>query len=242
MPPLLIAAGIAGVATVAGAAISSKATNKATQAATTAAADNNALQERIYNSNVGLSQPYINRGNQASDLISSFLGINGDPAKAKAALDTYLNGTGYQFRVNEGVRAITGNRAASGLLESGATLKALDEFGQNSAKAGANDWLSSLFAVSNQGVNAIGAATGAGTHYADATSTNNTTAADATGNAALVGAANTNNLIRSLAGTGINLLGQSSYGTSSGGGTGGISVAPATGAAGTAWNPLPAGY
>lgn len=211
MPPLVIAAVVGGAASLAGAAISSHATNKAADAQVKAAADNNAFAQKTYDSNLALSQPSITRGNQAGDLIGGFLGLGGDAAKSKAAMDTYLNSTGYNFRYDEGVRAITGNRAASGILDSGGTLKDLTKFGQGTAASGATDWLNSLFRVSDTGTNAIGAVTGAGTHLADSTATQTTAAADARGNAALVNGANTAGLISSLAGSFGNVLGQSSY-------------------------------
>lgn len=211
MPIALVAAGIAGAATIAGSAISSNATKSAANTEATAAANNTALDKQIYASNTALSQPYVDRGNQAADLINNFTGISGDPAKASAALQTYLNSTGYQFRVNQGTSAITSNRAASGLLDSGGTLKALDTYGQNTAAAGANDWLNSLYQVSQQGVGAIGAVTGAGNTLANQVTATNNNAADATANAGLVSASNQTNLIGSLASTFNNVLGQSSY-------------------------------
>lgn len=69
-------AAIAGVATVAGAAISSSATKKAAsgqQAATDAA---NAESARQYDNNVALNAPAINTGNAARDRLSYLLGLS----------------------------------------------------------------------------------------------------------------------------------------------------------------------
>ena len=209
--PLAIAGLVAGSIGAIATAGASKNAAKATQQA---ADTNNALQTQIYNNNVGLSQPYIDRGNQASTLISNFLGLSGDPAKAKAAMQTYLDSTGYNFRLNEGVKAITSNRAASGILDSGATLKAITNYGQNVAQSGANDWLSQLLDVSHQGVGAIGAVTGAGTGYANAVSANNTAAADAKANASLAGANSINGLLGNALGAFAYGQGASSYSAS----------------------------
>lgn len=91
------------------------------------------------------------------------------------AFKNYLNSTGYNFQLQQGTNAITGNAAAKGLLNSGATAKALTTYGQNLASTTFNNYLSQLganagqqgaaaqtqMALTNQGINAaedIGAA------------------------------------------------------------------------------------
>lgn len=215
------AAVIGGVATVAGSAIQSGAANKASKTAAKTAADNNALQKSIYDKNVSEIQPFADRGNASGDLLNNFLGVSGDPAKASAALNTYLNSTGYQFTVDQGVKDITSNKAASGALDSGATLKAISDYGQNTARAGALDWVKLLQGQQGTGLSAVEALTGTGQNYANSVSQNNNNAADASANADLIGASNTTNLIKSLAGSFATTLGQSSYakpGSSGGGG------------------------
>lgn len=206
------AAVIGGVATIAGSAIQGNAAKKASNTAAQTAKDNNALQKSIYDKNVTEIQPYADRGNAAGDLLNNFLGVSGDPAKSAAALDTYLNSTGYQFTVDQGVKAITSNKAASGALDSGATLKDVSDYGQNTARAGALDWVKLLQGQQGTGVSAVNALTGTGQGYANAVTQNNNTAADASENATLASANNTTNLIKSLAGSFASTLGQSSYG------------------------------
>lgn len=205
------AAVIGGVATIAGSAIQGNAAKKASNTASKSAADSNALQKAIYDKNVSEIQPFADRGNAAGDLLNNFLGVSGDPAKSAAALQSYLDSTDYQFQFDEGQRAITSNKAASGALDSGATLKALTTFGQNSARSGATDWVKLLSGQQGTGVSAVSALAGQGTGYANAVSQNNTAAADASANAGLVGATNTTSLLKSLAGSFASTLGQSSY-------------------------------
>jgi hypothetical protein len=51
-------------------------------------------------------------------------------AAANEAFNNYLNSTDFQFRLGSGTRALTGSRAASGILNSGRTGTELMDFGQ----------------------------------------------------------------------------------------------------------------
>jgi len=70
------------------------------------------------------------------------------------AFNNYLKSTGYQFQLGEGTRAITGSAAARGLLDSGATAKALTSYGQNLASTSFNNYMAQLGALSGQGLQA----------------------------------------------------------------------------------------
>lgn len=212
----IAAAVIGGVASVASAGIQSSAASKASKAATDAATANNALEKSIYDSNVGLAQPTISRGNQAGDLLSNFLGLSGDPAKAQAALQSYLGSTGYQFQFDQGENAVTQNKAVNGSLDSGGTLKALTQYGQNIGSLTTGSYLDRLTNLVNSGNSAISSVSGQGQSYAGAVSNNNNSAADATGNAALSSASNTSSVINNLAGAYFTSKGKSSYGGGSG--------------------------
>ncbi len=193
MPIVLVAAGIAAAGAVGSSLISSHAANNASNQAANAAAANNALQEQIYNSNKGLIQPYVDRGNSAANELQGFLGLGGSPQASQDALNTYLNSTGYQFNKNEGMSAITGNKAAAGLLNSGSTLEALDQFGAGLADQYGQQYVGNLENVSNTGVGAINSLTGAGTNYANQVSANNNSAASAAGSAGIYSANAANN-------------------------------------------------
>lgn len=116
-----------------------------------------------------------NQRNDVMGLLSALLGIGGDPAAAQQGFDQFRDSTGYDFRLNQGMDAITGNRAARGILMSGATGKELMGYGQNLASAEFQNYLNSLRdqvsmndAVSNTGldaayrIGAAGSAAGAG--------------------------------------------------------------------------------
>jgi hypothetical protein len=63
---------------------------------------------------------------------------------------------GYQFRFDEGQRGINANRAASGMMQSGDTLRALTRYGQDYASNEYNTQLNQLFSVAGLGQTATG--------------------------------------------------------------------------------------
>ena len=209
---------IGGVAAIGGALISSSAVGAASKAATNAAAQNDALQQQIYDSNKALITPYVDAGNAANTELEGFLGLNGDPAASQAALNTYLNSTGYQFNLNQGLDAVTQSKAAAGLLDSGSTVKALDAYATGEADQYGQQYEQNLAGEVGTGVRAVNALTGAGTNYANQVSANNNSAATNQGNAAIAGA----NLDTSLISNALSAYalgrGQSSFGGGSGGG------------------------
>lgn len=79
----------------------------------------------------------------------------------KNAFQNYLNSTGYQFQLGQGSQAITGNAAARGTLNSGATAKALTQFGQNIGSSYFNNYLNQLGGLNTQQGNTAAAGVGA---------------------------------------------------------------------------------
>jgi len=63
---------------------------------------------------------------------------------------------GYQFRFDEGQRGINANRAATGMMQSGDTLRALTRYGQDYASNEYNTQLNQLFSVAGLGQTATG--------------------------------------------------------------------------------------
>jgi hypothetical protein len=70
------------------------------------------------------------------------------------SLNNFANSTGMNFVMDQGSRAITGNMAAKGLLNSGSTLKALNKFGQGVGSTYLNNYMDNLFKLSNIGLGA----------------------------------------------------------------------------------------
>lgn len=92
------------------------------------------------------------------------------PSQNNPAFQNYLNSTGYNFQLDQGSKAITSNAAAKGLLNSGATAKALTTYGQDLASTTFNNYLGQLGGLAglqgqqaNQGLGAAEAVGQAGT-------------------------------------------------------------------------------
>lgn len=92
----------------------------------------------------------------ANSAMAGMLGVGGNPAAQAKAFDQYKNSTGYNSTLQAGSQAITGNNASKGLLSSGATAKALSNFGQNTNQQYYNNYLNQLLGLGNQGIAAGG--------------------------------------------------------------------------------------
>lgn len=89
-----------------------------------------------------------------------------NPSDPQNRYGGFYQSPGYQFRMDEGNRAITGNRAASGMLQSGDTLRALQRYGQDYASNEFNTQLNQLFSVAGLGQTAQGQQNALGSNYA----------------------------------------------------------------------------
>lgn len=96
----------------------------------------------------------IQGGTQAFDMRNALLGVGGDEDAARAAFDNYLGSTGFDFAMRSGQDAISGSRAARGVLNSGRTGTALTEFGQNLGRRAFGEYFSQLGEQSGAGINA----------------------------------------------------------------------------------------
>lgn len=179
-----------------GSIVSSKANKKAAkiQAQTTdkILAANAANQQYI----TGLNQPNIDRGNSAATTYAGLLGTGGDPAASAAALNTYRGSTGYQDLLDTGFGAVNANAYATGMGDSGATLKALQRKGMALADQNQQQYLGNLNTLIQTGNSAIGNVSGVATQTTQANNSANQNLADTRGNAALANGAIWSNLIK----------------------------------------------
>lgn len=122
-------------------------------------------KSKTNNTNLGMLNstwtPTMNQGVQAGGAIANMLGLNG-PQGQNQAFDNWRGSTGYQFGMNEGMHAINGNAATQGLLNSGATAKALNTYGQNYADTQYGNYTNQLMGLLNGGLNAGNMLTQAG--------------------------------------------------------------------------------
>ena len=124
-------------------------------------------QEEATRARAALS-PWVAAGGGAIGKVTNLLGLgtlktNGgnyntyglDPAGAKEtqqqALADFETSPGYQFRMDEGIKALDRSAASRGLLRSGAQQKGITDFGQNIASEEYGNYMNSLLSVSGLG-------------------------------------------------------------------------------------------
>jgi hypothetical protein len=112
----------------------------------------------------GAYQPYATTGQEGLTATSDLLGLNGQPA-ADAAMARYQQSPGYQFQFDQGVRAVDANAAASHMLRSGATGKALETFGQGLANTDFGNYYNRLAGLAGGGLTAAGGLERANQNY-----------------------------------------------------------------------------
>jgi hypothetical protein len=209
--PLIAAAGISAASSLLGGITGGKGAKKAAKIAAQSAAADRAQALQIYNTNMGLAQPGVDRGNAAGSQINALLGLGGNTASANDALAAYKASTGYAGRLAEGYGAINTGYAAKGALESGAAQKALLNYGQQQASGEFSNYLGQLSGQQNAGLNALGSVTGSGIAYGNQVSNANSSQASAQANAALYGAQAQQNALAGIAGAAGQYFGQQNY-------------------------------
>lgn len=85
------------------------------------------------------SPAYTNPIDQRQPIASSTT-----PQAAGSGLENFANSAGMQFIRDQGIKSIEGSQAGKGMLQSGATGKALSTFGTNLGKTYLNDYLNHL--------------------------------------------------------------------------------------------------
>jgi hypothetical protein len=135
----MVAAAVIGSAVIGG-GVAMSASSKAAKAQTKAAQDANAAQERMFQRQTELQEPFRQGGLTAQNEIMQLLGIGGDKTAAgygslgKAfGTEQFQQDPGYAFRQSEGMKALERSAAARGNLLSGSTLKGVQRFGQDLA-------------------------------------------------------------------------------------------------------------
>lgn len=104
----------------------------------------------------------MSAGTGATNYLSSLLTGTGDVGAANAGYDNYLQKAGYAPAMRQLSQQITGQGAASGLLNSGATAKALQTRGAELNQGFYNNYLQQLAGLSGLGLQAGGLVTNAG--------------------------------------------------------------------------------
>ena len=171
---------LSNLANIAGPAISglfgSSAAKKAAAAQAQAAAaasasqlaasrDANALQKYIYDQNRADATPWRASGVLALDELNRELGLTPGGSGVLGrnfTMADYQEDPGYQFRLEQGNRGVENSAAAKGSQLSGATLKALTRFNQNTASDEFNNAFNRFNTQNNQAYNRLAGISGTG--------------------------------------------------------------------------------
>lgn len=105
------------------------------------------------NAIISAGQSALTRSNSLQDTQSQLLGLSKPTPGTTGAFDNYLQSTGYNFQRKQGQDAITTSNAARGLLNSGGTLKALEEYGQGLAANSFNNYLGQVGTLNTEAAN-----------------------------------------------------------------------------------------
>ncbi len=142
MPFAVAAAGIGAAATIGGGIMQSNAAGKA------ASQSKAALDQQRAD-----LAPYRSAGDLALPQQNALLGLSGQDA-ADAAMTTFQASPGYQYQVQQGLRAVDAGAASRGYLRSGATIKAEETLGSNLANQGFGEYYNRLMGLTTLGANA----------------------------------------------------------------------------------------
>ena len=142
--------------------IGSKASSNALDAQVNATNQANQLQRDIYNQNRADWTPYRDLGKVGTQGITNLLQ---NPNSIK-------NDPGYQFGLDQGQTAIDRSAAGRGSLYSGATLKALDRYGQDYGGTKLNEGLQRYSNAAQLGATGTSASQAGGSNYANQTGAN----------------------------------------------------------------------
>lgn len=123
---------IGATATVGSSIIGRNAANHAADAQANAANQANDLQWKMYNQNRDDMAPWRTAGVGALDQLTTGI-ADGGKFNRDFTMDDFQKDPGYEFRLNEGYKALERSRAAKGMLYSGATAKAVTNYAQGAA-------------------------------------------------------------------------------------------------------------
>ena len=129
---MVAAAAIGAVGAVAGGAMAASGAKKAAKTQAASADRASAIQQANFEQTRKDLMPYKQAGDTSLSQLMGQMGSNGYFNQTYTGQDIY-NDPSYQFRLQQGQDAIQSSAAAQGGLLSGATLKALQNYGQESA-------------------------------------------------------------------------------------------------------------
>lgn len=180
------AAAATAAATVVSGGLQANAAGNAAKQAQNASTANLNFAKGVYSDAQGNLNPTIQGGVRAGNALSGLLGIGGDPAASAKAFDTFRNSTNYNFLFDQGTQATKTANAPS--FNSGATAKALLNYGQGMAGNALAGYEGILAGQQTLGAQSAGALAGVGTGIGQQVSAANNNAAGVAGSAGIYGA------------------------------------------------------
>lgn len=142
-------AAAAAAATVVGAGATIYSASQSGKAADKA----NQTQQRAQDQMQANLAPYMEAGTNALGPQQALLGLQG-PEAAKTAMDNFQSSPGYEYQVQQGMRGVNARAASQGMLNSGATLKALQDRGNSLAAQDFGTYYNRLAGLAGLGQNA----------------------------------------------------------------------------------------
>lgn len=103
----------------------------------------------------GSLSPALGYVTGGGNMMGNLLGVGGAPAQTDA-LNNFAHSGGMDFLMQQGQRAITSSKAASGLLNSGSYGTALEKYGQGLGSTYLNQYMQNLMDYSKLGLGAAG--------------------------------------------------------------------------------------
>ena len=150
--PFGYAAAASAVAGIAGSVLQSNAVGNASDKAISA------QQQGLAQSRADLA-PWTTAGGAAIPAVQDAAGLNGQPGY-DAAMAAFHTSPGYQFQLDQGLRSVDAGAAASGMLRSGAALKAEQTFGTGLADQDFGTYYNRLMDLSKLGESAASGTAG----------------------------------------------------------------------------------
>lgn len=152
---------------IVGGLFASNGQKKAAQASQQATDASLAEQRRQFDLSRSDYLPYLQQGTKALGTYASLLGQNGSAAQQQA-MAQFQASPDYNFRLNEGARALTARNAALGIQDSGAAQRSALQYSQGIASQEFGNWTNRLAALSGVGQTAAQNNAQLGSNYANA--------------------------------------------------------------------------
>ena len=146
---------LSAVLGVGSALIGGSAAKSAARTQANAAQDAAAVQQNMFDTTSQYFQPYRQAGENA-------LGTYGDQVGTE-----FTKTPGYEFGLQQGIDAVDASAASRGNLNSGATLKAVNQFGQDYATRNYDNWLNRVGGIMSTGQASAGQQAALGQNFAN---------------------------------------------------------------------------